>query len=270
MPETARGNLKLYYEAHGEGEPLVLIRGLGSNADHWYAQAPVLSGHWQVIVFDNRGIARSRDPGGAFTIADMASDTVALMDDLGIPEAHVLGLSMGGMIAQELAVSHPGRVRSLILAATHCGGAQAIKPSEEVAGAIGRVASENSEQARLASLPVFFAPRTLNEKQQVIQDYAAVSMRHPAGPEILTRQMAAIARHDTCGRLSRITAPTLVITGAEDVLVPPGNARILADRIPGAELRVIPECGHQVLIEAPEASNQAIIEFLQQVESNGR
>jgi 3-oxoadipate enol-lactonase len=266
MPEIIKGDLKLYYESHGEGEPLILIRGLGSNADHWYAQVPDLSAHWRVIVFDNRGIARSGDPGGPFSINDMAEDTVALMEGLGIAQAHVLGLSMGGMIAQELAIAHPRRVRALLLVVTHCGGRHAVSPAKEVTGTIQRVAAENSDEARLAALPVFFAPRTLSEQPRVIQEYAEVSMKYPASPEILARQMKAISQHDVYDRLPQIASPTLVMTGADDVLIPPENSNILADRIPGAQLHVIPDCGHQVLIEAPRACNRVIIDFLQQVD----
>ncbi len=268
MSEVVMGDLKIYYESYGEGDPLILIRGLGSNADHWYAQVHDLARHWRVIVFDNRGIARSSDSAGAFTTGDMAGDTVALMKGLGIARAHVLGLSMGGMIAQELAIGYPRRVRGLILVATQCGGRHAVSPKKEVAGSIQRVAAENSQEARLAALPSFFGPRTLSERPRVIQEYATVSMKHPAGPEILTRQMAAIAGHDTYDRLPQISLPTLVMTGADDVLIPPENSKILADRIFGAQLCVIPDGGHQVLIEAPLACNRAIIDFLRQVEAD--
>lgn len=270
MPEIVKDDMAIYYESHGQGDPLILIRGLGSNADHWYAQVPDLSRHWRIIVFDNRGIARSSDPGGAFTVGDMVEDTMALMDGLDISRAHVLGLSMGGMIAQELALNYPQRLRGLILVVTHCGGQYAVGATKDVTDAIQRVTAENSDEARLAAMPFFFAPRTMKEQPQVIQEYATVSMKYPASPEILTRQMQAISQHDTYDRLRQITSPTLVMTGTEDVLIPPENSRILADSIPGAKLEVIPDGGHQVLIEAPQACNRAIIEFLQQVEADGK
>jgi pimeloyl-ACP methyl ester carboxylesterase len=265
MPEMINGDLKLYYESHGQGDPLILIRGLGSNADHWYAQVPDLSALWRVIVFDNRGIARSGDPGGDFSIRDMVEDTAALMDGLGIEQAHVLGLSMGGMIAQELAIAHPGRVRSLILVVTHCGGRHAISPAAEVTEIMQRMIAENSDEARLAALPVFFGPRTLKDFPEVIEKYAEISMNHPAGAGILSRQIKAISGHDTYDRLPKITSPALVMTGAQDVLIPPENSKILAERIAGAQLRVIAHGGHQVLIEEPRECNSLIIDFLHQM-----
>ena len=267
MPEIVQGNRRIYYESHGEGYPLVMIRGLGSNADHWYAQVPDLSGHYRVITFDNRGIARSTDPGGPFTIPDMAEDTIRLMNALRIEQAHVLGLSLGGMIAQEMAIRHPERIKGLILVVTLCGGPHQVVAEDAVREKLLRMVFEGSADARIKAIEVFFAPRTINERLQIVQAYAEVSMKHPAGLEILQRQYEAVARHDTYDRLDRIKAQTLVLTGEEDMLIPPGNSEILAERIPGAELRVIPGGGHQIMIEQPQACNRAIVAFLQKVDS---
>lgn len=262
MPEATVKACTIYYESHGEGEPLLLIRGLGSSADHWYAQVPELSRHFRVITFDNRGIGRSGDPGGAFTVADMAADTAGLLDALEIDSAHILGLSMGGMIAQELALHYPQRVKGLILVVTHCGGEHQIKAGDEVMATLQRLAVDDSLEARTEAATVFFAPQTLSERTDVVQEYAAVSMKHPADTEILQRQMSAVQTHDAFERLDRIKAPTLVLTGADDVLIPPENSKILAERIPGAECRIIDGGGHQILIEQPEKCNRAIIDFL--------
>ena len=268
MPEIVQGNGRTYYESTGEGDPMILIRGLSSNADHWYAQVPDLSKHYRVITFDNRGIGRSSDPGGTFTIRDMAADVAALMDALGIERAHVMGLSMGGMIAQELAIQHPQRVKGLILAVTHCGGKQQVKATDEVMETIQRMTIDDSMEARIKAAAVFFAPQTLSENIAVIQEYATVSMKHPAGGEILQRQLNAIQGHDAFDRLHLIQAPTLVLTGAQDVLIPPENSKILADHIPNAEYIVIKGGGHQILIEQPEACNRAMIDFLQKVDAS--
>lgn len=266
MTEIMQGNAKFYYESHGAGFPLVLIRGLGSNADHWYAQVTDLSRHYRVIIFDNRGIARSSNPGGPFTIPDMAEDTIGLMDALGIEQAHVLGVSMGGMIAQEMALEHPRRIKGLILAVTHCGGAHQVAAEGAVRQKLLRMVTEGSLEAGADAIDAFFARRTIEERPQVVQAFAEVSTRHPAGPEILQRQMRAVAGHDTYHRLGRIEAPTLVLAGEADALIPPANSRILAERIPGAELLVVPGGGHQVLVEQPRECNQAIITFLQKVD----
>jgi len=267
MPELVTDQLRIYYESHGQGDPLILIRGLGSNADHWYAQVPELSQHYRVIIFDNRGIGRSSDPAGPFTIADMAADTLALMDGLGIEQAHILGLSMGGMIAQEIAIRRPQRLRGLMLVVTHCGGEHMVSPKKEVTETIGRMVEENSIEARVAALPVFFSRRTLMEKREVFEAYAGVSLKYPAGPEILKRQVAAIAQHDSYDRLPHIKAATLVLSCAEDVLIPPENSRILASQIPKAQLSILPEGGHQVMIETPQVCNAAIVQFLQQLDA---
>lgn len=262
MPEITHGNLKVYYESHGQGDALILIRGLGSNADHWYPQLPDLSGHFRVITFDNRGIARSSDPGGAFTIKDMAEDTIGLMDALGIKQAHVLGVSMGGMIAQEMAIAHPQRVRSLILVVTHCGGKHQVMADDSVRRKLQRMVGEGTLEARTDAIDAFFAYQTIEERPQVVQTFANVSMQHPAGPRILQRQLEAVAGHDTYDRLERIKAPALVLAGEQDALIPPENADILADRIPNAKSRVVPGGGHQILVEQPQLCNQVIVAFL--------
>lgn len=132
MPKVNVNGINIYYEIHGSGYPLILIRGLSSNADHWYCQVPAFSPHFSVITFDNRGIARSDIPDSPFTISTMADDTLGLMDLLKIPKAHFLGISMGGMIAQEIAVKYGQRVNGLILACTHCGGKQAVQPDPSI------------------------------------------------------------------------------------------------------------------------------------------
>lgn len=262
MPEANVGDITLYYEIHGQGRPLVMIRGLGSNADHWYGQVPALSERYQVVVFDNRGVARSSDPGGPLSIGQMAGDTLGLLDALGLERPHIYGLSMGGMIAQELAINHPQRLSGLVLACTHPGGPRQVFPSAEVEALFKDMVYQATPEAKRAAAPTLFDPKTLENRPQVAAEYAEVSLRHPAGADILTRQWNAVLEHDTHDRLPRIKAPTLVLTGDADVLIPPGNSEILARRIPGAKLAVIPGGGHQILVEQPEPCNQAVLAFL--------
>jgi 3-oxoadipate enol-lactonase len=261
MPEIVQGDLKLYYESHGRGSPLILIRGLGSNADHWYAQVPDLSRHHRVITFDNRGIARSGDPGKPFTLRDMARDTITLLDALEIGQAHVLGLSMGGMVAQEMAIEYPQRLRGLVLVVTHCGGRRQILAADAIRQKIHRLVVLGDPDAWVEMIGTFLA------SLQMVHNYTDAATKHPARSNILKRQYDAAAGHDTYDRLERITAPTLVITGKEDRLVPPANSKILADRIPVSELLVIPGGGHLVLVEQPLAFNRAVIDFLRRVDS---
>lgn len=266
MPEYKGSDVTLYYESHGEGFPLLMIRGLGSNADHWYAQTPAFSKTYRVITFDNRGIARSACPAGSFSVRMMADDTLALMDHLGLEQAHLLGLSMGGMIAQELVLKQPNRVKGLILVCTHCGGENQLRPSADLETLFKEMVFVGSDEAKIAAAPTLFDTTTLSERPEVAQQYAQVSLKHPAGPEILIRQWEAVLGHDTYERLPEIKAPTLVLTGELDVLIPPENSEILARQIPNAALMKIPGGGHQILVEQPEACNRAIIEFLSRVD----
>lgn len=256
------GDMVLYYDTVGEGDPLVLIRGVESNADHWYEQVPVLSEEYGVMVFDNRGVARSNDPGRKFSISMMARDVVGLLDYLRIDRAHVLGFRMGGMIAQELAIEYPGRVHGLILVATHCGGRHQIEAGAEVRSVfmdMDHIASEGSKAKAAACL---FDRETLENRPEVARRYSGILLKWPVSTEILSKQWEALLKHDTFDRLPQITAPTLVLTGNADLLIPPENSEILAGRIPGAELKIIPGGGHQVLIEQPVACNAAVLEFL--------
>ena len=262
MPIAEIENLNIYYEIIGQGEPLVMIRGVGSNVDHWYEQVPVLSQKYQLLVFDNRGIARSSDPGGPFFTRDMAADTAALMEAAGIKRAHVLGYSMGGMVAQEMALNYPEKVNGLILVATDCGITLRIKAQPEVARLFSDMVSLGTPEAKLAAAGCLFAKQTFKTKTEVIQSYNEVSMRFPASQEILGKQWAAITQHDACSRLQNISSPTLILTGSEDVLIPPENAKVMAQRIPDAQMIAIDDGGHLFLIEQSEQFNEAVIDFL--------
>lgn len=262
MPIAKIKNLDIYYEIIGQGEPLVMIRGLGSNVDHWYEQAPALSKKYQLLVFDNRGIARSSDPGGSFSTRDMAADTAALMEAAGFKSAHVLGYSMGGMVAQEMALNYPEKVNGLILAATDCGITQRIKARPEVSRLFSEMVALGTPEAKLAAAACLYAKNTLESKPEVIQRYNEVSMRYPASQDMMARQWAAVTQHDACSRLQNISSPTLTITGSEDVLIPADNAKIMAERIPDARMSVIDDGGHLFLIEQSQQFNLAVIDFL--------
>lgn len=262
MPKTNVRDMEIYYEVHGKGFPLVLIRGLGSNADHWYAQAPAFSSHFSVVCFDNRGIGRSQKSDEAYTISTMADDTVALMDSIGISRAHILGISMGGMIAQQIALRYPPKVHGLVLACTHCGGYHAVRTSEEIAKIFVEYIFKGSEEAAQKAAISLFAEWTLKERPEIIRQYHEVSRRFPPDPATLVNQWKAVQGHDTWAELPNIKAPTLVLTGSEDILVPPENATILTERIPNAQRQVIEGGGHQFLVEQADAFNRAVLGFL--------
>lgn len=263
MSKVKVQGIDLYYKVQGAGYPLILIRGLGSNADHWYCQRPAFSSCYSVVTFDNRGIGRSEKPDVPYTISIMADDTVGLMDAIGISKAHILGISMGGMIAQEIALRYPQRVHGLILACTHCGGDRAVRPSQEIARIFVEYIFTGSQEAAQNTPKCLFTERTLREAPEVVERYQEVSRRFPPTADVMIRQWEAIPGHDTWAELRYVQAPTLVLSGSDDVLVPPENSKILAERIPNAQLQVIEGGGHQFLVEKADAFNQAVLEFLE-------
>ncbi|WP_338604000.1 alpha/beta fold hydrolase [Desulfoferula mesophila] len=262
MPFVERDGYRLYYETHGQGFPLVLIRGLGSNLEHWYEQVPVFSRDYRVIVFNNRGIGTSGAPALPWSIRDMAEDAAAVIQAVAGARAHVMGISMGGMIAQELALGWPELVASLVPTATHCGGAHKVLPTAETMELFDKLVYGKTFQEQLEGRKALFSQTTLDEHPDILEHYAQVAAAYACPPEVMQGQWQAIANFDTYERLPNITAPTLVLAGADDRLVPQGNAEILAQRIPGAQLAVIPQAGHQLVIEQPQAVNAAVLKFL--------
>ncbi|MCJ7509284.1 MAG: alpha/beta hydrolase [Dehalococcoidia bacterium] len=262
MPEVRVNDIQLYYEVHGQGEPLVLIMGLGTNAHGWDLQIPTFSREFRVVAFDNRGCGRSDKPASSYSIRMFADDTVGLMDALGIASAHVYGVSMGGMIAQELALSYPQRVWTLVLGATSCGGPQAIDGPPENLALMVSISRLGPEEAAEKTLPLLYSGEFIDQKRQklIARALAQAELRSP--PEAFARQLQAIMRHDAYDRLPQLRCPTLIILGSEDKIIPAENSSILAGRIPGAELVVLPKAGHGYVVERAEESNAIVLDFL--------
>jgi len=255
---------RLYYEVYGEGEPLLLIMGLGANHLSWTAQIPVYAREFKVIVFDNRGTGQSDFPAGAdYTIPLLADDAAALLDFLGIDAAHVYGVSMGGMIAQEMALRHPERVRSLILGATSPGGPHAAAPNAQALQGLLDQGAAVDRAVNPALLEVLFSPAYLAEQGSELLDKFQRLADYPAtSPEAYAAQLRAVVRHDTYDRLPDIAAPTLVLHGTDDPLLPVGNARILAERIPGAKLVLFEGARHGYFLEKQAEADAAVLDFL--------
>jgi 3-oxoadipate enol-lactonase len=254
---------RLYYEVAGEGEPLLLISGLGMNHLGWALQVPVYAREFKVITFDNRGTGQSSSPEGVdYTIALLADDAAALLDALGVDAAHVYGVSLGGMIAQEVALRHPEKVRSLVLGATWPGGPHAVPPEAGAAAALTEFVG-TGESITPAFLEVLFSPAFLPEASAALAEFGQLLADYPATPtEVLAAQAQAAGRLDTYDRLPEITAPTLVIHGTDDPLIPTENGRILAERIPGAELILLEGARHGYLFEKQAESDAVILDFL--------
>jgi 3-oxoadipate enol-lactonase len=254
---------RLYYEVYGDGEPLLLIMGLGANHLSWAAQVPVYAREFRVIVFDNRGTGQSDFPEGVdCTIPLLADDAAALLDFLGVDAAHVYGVSMGGMIAQEMALRHPEKVRSLILGATWPGGPHAVAPKPEALQALIDQGAAVDRVVSPALLDVLFSPDYLAKHgSELLQNFQRMADYPRTSPEVYMAQLLAIERFDTYDRLPDIAAPTLVLHGTDDPLLPVANARILAERIPGAKLVLFEGARHGYMEKQAEA-DAAVLDFL--------
>jgi 3-oxoadipate enol-lactonase len=260
MPYVTNAGSKIYWEEHGAGDPLLLIMGLGATLEWWHRLMPVLTPRYRTVVFDNRGAGRSEVPPGPYSMPLMAEDAAAVMDAAGIASAHVFGASMGGMIAQELALNHPERVRSLILGCTACGGPQSVPAGKEVAAVLRARTTMTREDGMRAMAPYIFDASTPKE---VLAADMAIRLSSPMTNEGYAAQLQGIrAWSGTFDRLPGITMPALVIHGETDLLVPPDNGRIIAQQIPRARLVMIPQANHIFFTDQFAVSSDAVLSFL--------
>jgi pimeloyl-ACP methyl ester carboxylesterase len=261
MPYVTSAGVKIHWEEYGAGDPLLLIMGLGATLEWWQRLIPILAPRYRTIVYDNRGVGRSDVPPGPYSIPQMAEDALAVMDAAGLASAHVFGASMGGMIAQELALSHPSRLRSLILGCTACGGRQSVPASKEVAAALRARETMTREEAMWVMARYIFDASTPRER---IAEDIAVRLAATVTNDGYFAQLQAIrAWSGTHDRLARIARPTLVIHGETDQLVPAENGRIIAAAIPHARLVMIPQASHIFFTDQLAASSQALLGFLE-------
>jgi 3-oxoadipate enol-lactonase len=235
--------------------------GLGLSAGAWWRTVPVLARRLRVITYDNRGVGRSRAFSYAYTTEALAADALTVLDAAGVERAHVYGISLGGMVAQVLALRHPERVRSLVLGATSPGGPRAARPSAEVAAFIRRRPRTAPEEAARESVAYNYGPRCRAEYPERIKEDIAQRLAHPFSERAYRAQLFAAAWHNCLGALPRIAAPTLIVHGALDRMIPVANAHLMAERIPGARLRVLADAGHLYPTEEPKADH-AIARFL--------
>jgi len=248
---------------NGGGFPLVMIMGLSGNLDWWDPlMVQGLSKNFKTIMFDNRGVGRTEVSDRELTIKLFADDTAGLMDALGISRAHVLGISMGGMIAQELALNYPERVEKLVLCSTSCGGERAVPASEETINSMMSAGSAPSAEERAKGVvPLCFTKEFVDKNPDSVDSFLQRILRAPTSPEASLRQIGAIMSFSTFDRLSGIKAPTLVLHGKRDILIPPENGSILAKAIPGARLVLLEGSAHGLVEDIGDATN-TITEFL--------
>jgi 3-oxoadipate enol-lactonase len=263
MPFATNGAVKLHWESFGEGPAVLLIAGQGMTAEGWWATIPVLSRSFRVIAFDHRDTGRSTRVPWPYGVAHMAEDAVAVLDAAGEQRAHVYGISLGSLVAQEVALRHPDRVQALVLGASSAGGFAGYKPSPSSFAQtfLVRAGAMGPEEAEWAAVPYTYAEKTRRLHPERIADDMAHRPSSPPEPLAYLHQAAAVATHDAYERLNRLAAPTLVVHGEQDVFVPPANALVLAERIPGAQLRLWPDAGHMYPIDEPEADRD-IARFL--------
>jgi 3-oxoadipate enol-lactonase len=251
----------LHYLQRGEGEPLLLIMGMSGTHLSWgepFLQQ--LEREFQVTVYDHRGVGLSSRADTGYAIADLADDAAGLLEHLGLDTAHVLGISMGGMVAQELALRHPERVRTLTLGCTYSGGeGSALSPPE----VFQRLSEGWQSGDRERALRVGWEVNVSEAHAADDEEYAAFKERAlqlPVPLPVIMGQLHAISAHDTAPRLGDISAPTLVIHGTEDQMLPVANGRMIGERIPGAKLEILDGVGHMFWIEQPDRSVELLRE----------
>ena len=265
MPKITSNGIELYYETCGAGQPLVLISGLGYSSWQWHRMVPFLAEHFQVIIFDNRGVGQSDKPAGPYTAQMLAADTVGLLDALNIEKAIVMGHSMGGFIAQALALDFPQRVKKLILCSTNFGGPHHVPVTAEAMKVLTDVTSDALTRFK-NGLVVSTAPGWAEKNPAMVEEWIRWRVANPIEPVHYQAQLAiglgllpeAAAFEN---KLPNISVPTLILFGAHDKVVPPANADLLAKQITGSRIRIFPDAGHFFPIEIPEVASKAVVEF---------
>lgn len=259
MPKTHVNGLEMYYEVQGSGPPVVLIGGLSQDHLGWAFQAPALAAAgYQVISFDNRDAGQTAQSPGPYGIPQFVDDTIGLMNALGLGPAHLVGASMGGMVAQELALAHPARVASLTLVCT------AAVTDPELAGVLRAWRDARPHCAAddfVLSLSPWLLTYRFLQQQDALRGFLQMVRDNPFPQSVagFQRQCDAVLSHDAAARVGGIRAPAHVIVGSEDALTPPRHSRDLAGRLPGAKLTEVPETSHLLFLEKPEVFNSILL-----------
>jgi 3-oxoadipate enol-lactonase len=263
VPRVRVNGVALHHERRGGGEPLLLVTGFTISAAVFEPVLDLYGGRFDVITCDNRGLVRSEAPLRPTSMAELAADAAGLLRELGVESAHVCGLSMGGMIAQELAIRFPERVRGLVLGGTTPGGPRAARPTLRELRALGGAAAGGWHDGARSWLGEWvFSEAFRREQPERAQELLRHFGRHRATAQGVWAHWWASVYHDTLSRLDCIQAPTLVMHGEQDAMAPISNARLLADRIPDAELCIVPGAGHAYMLERPRESFELLTGWL--------
>ena len=264
MDIVKANGIELAFDTIGSGEPLLLIGGFGMTREFWGTLPALLAERFRIIVYDNRGSGSSSVPSEPFTINDMAEDAVGLLDALDIDSAHLFGVSMGGMIAQQLCANHPERVRKAILGCTGHGGRHAVPPPPVVVQTFENLADPtlSAEASARMLVPIVFSKGFESAAHERVETYIRLSIEHPLTRQGAINQMQALMSFDAESLLGAIGTRVLVVTGSEDILIPPENSRLLTEKLPCASLEVLEGAGHNFFFEKPEATVALVTSFL--------
>lgn len=267
MAKVEANGIEIYYEVHGEGQPLVLIAGLSYTHWMWHKMVPGLAKQFRVIVFDNRGVGQSDKPDGPYSAQMLAADTAGLLEALEIEEAAVMGHSMGGFVAQALVLDRPDLIGKLILSATNFGGPHHIPVTQEAMAVLSDVSGDPIERFK-RGLAVSTAPGFVENNPEVIEEWLAYRDQNPIDPGPYQAQMAVglslmTPENAFEGKLGTVEKPTLILFGEVDKVVPPGNAQLLHEALPKSEVVLLPNAGHFFPLEVPDEAVAVITEFIQ-------
>jgi 3-oxoadipate enol-lactonase len=259
MPVTGVGEIALGYERSGAGQPLLLIMGMGGSALHWGEPfLEPLRRDFEVVVYDHRGVGASSPLDGPITIAQLAEDAAGLLGALGIDSAHVVGISMGGMVAQELALAHPERVRTLTLGCTYCGGERSSLTAPEVRQRLMQAMMSGDRERALRTAFDVNVSAAMASDAEAYARFLAISRQRAVAVPVLMAQMQACIAHDASARLAGLTMPTLVVHGADDRILPVENGRLIASLIPHSRLEILEGVGHLFFWEQADRSAELV------------
>ena len=254
--------VKIAYEIRGDGEPLALVHGLAYDRNGWGRFPDLLAQRFRVVLIDNRGVGESDEPEGPYAVAQMAADVVAVLDDAGIERTNLFGVSLGGYIAQELALAYPERLAKLVLASTAPGGPKAHPMPAAGLEAFGKYPTMEREAGLRLMVENSLGERGVRDLPGLVDEIFAYRLAHAPSLAAWQAQAYAGATFDSYDRIGAIQAPTLVVQGGADNVVDPRNAELLGELIPNARVEIVPERGHLLVWEDSERVAELVTEFL--------
>ena len=262
MPFQTINGIQIYYEEHGKGFPVLLIQGLGYPSGMWFLQIPEFSRCFRTIVFDNRGVGKTDRPDEEYTVALMASDAAELLRALEITRAHVVGVSLGGYIAQDLALTHPDLIDCLVLMSTSCGGPQYLELTKDLWQEVAALAGLPAAEIFRRGMVLAINQRFVLHHPDLIDRSVAIRLENIQPFYAFKHQSDAAMNFDSRARAQMIHHPTLILAGSQDRVMPLSLTQELAQKISRSRLEIFPEAGHLLFLEEAQAINQMIIEFL--------